>query len=102
MDETGILVKKLGEREGVSQRTGVAWKQAEYLLDVPGQYIRHVKLDVRDGQQNRIARFDSMIGKTVTVSFDIDANEYQGRWFNELQAWGIMEYVVNNPYQQQP
>ena len=102
MELTGILVKKLGENEGVSQRTGVAWKSADFLLEIPAQYTRHIKFDVRDGQQNRIARFESMIGKTVTVSFDIDAHEYQGRWFNELQAWGIMEYVVNNPDQQQP
>jgi hypothetical protein len=33
------------------------------------------------------------VGKTVTVSFDIDAHEYEGKWFNELAAWGIMEYV---------
>ena len=102
MKLTGILVKNLGVRDGVSQRTGVAWRKAEFLLDVPGQYVRHVKLDVSDGQQNRIARFDSMIGKTVTVDFDIDAHEYEGRWYNEVQTWGIMEYVVNNPYPQQP
>jgi hypothetical protein len=27
------------------------------------------------------------------VSFDIDANEYQGRWYNTLGAWGILEYI---------
>jgi hypothetical protein len=48
---------------------------------------------VRDGQVGRIARFESLIGKTVTVSFDIDANEYQGRWYNTLGAWGILEYI---------
>ena len=41
----------------------------------------------------RLSRFDSLVGKTVTVSFDIDAHEYEGRWFNELNAWGIMEYM---------
>ena len=40
-----------------------------------------------------IARFDSLVGKTVTVSFDIDAREYEGRWFNEINAWGILEYI---------
>jgi hypothetical protein len=40
-----------------------------------------------------LARFDSLIEKTVTVSFDIDAHEHEGRWFNEINAWGIMEYI---------
>ena len=46
-----------------------------------------------DGQVGRLARFDSLVGKTVTVSFDIDAHEYEGRWFNELNAWGVIEYM---------
>ena len=94
MEITGILTRKLGERSGVSSRNGNPWKTAEFLVEIPGQYPRHINFSVRDGQVGRIARFESMIGKTVTVSFDIDAHEYEGRWFNELGAWGVMEYVA--------
>ena len=93
MEITGILVKKTGTREGVSSKSGLPWKMAEYLVEVPGQYPRHINFRVSDGQVGRLSRFDSLVGKTVTVSFDIDAHEYEGRWFNELNAWGIMEYV---------
>lgn len=87
-------MRKLGEREGVSQRNGWAWKIAEFLLEVPGQYPRHINFRVSDGQTGRIAHFDSLVGKTVTVSFDIDAREHEGRWYNEINAWGVMEYVA--------
>ena len=93
MELTGILIKKIGEREGVSQRNGLPWIMAEYLVEVPGQYPRHTVFSVSDGQVGRVARFDSLIGKTVTVSFDLDAHEWEGRWFNDITAWGIMEYV---------
>ena len=93
MEVTGILVKKTSERDGVSSRNGMPWKIAEYLIEIPGQFPRHINFRVTDGQVGRLARFDSLVGKTVTVSFDIDAHEYQGRWFNELNAWGIIEYV---------
>jgi hypothetical protein len=93
MEVTGILVKKTCEREGVSSRNGMPWKIAEYLIEIPGQYPRHINFRVSDGQVGRLARFDSLVGKTVTVSFDIDAHEYEGRWFNELNAWGVIEYV---------
>lgn len=93
MEITGILVKKTSEREGVSSKSGLPWKMAEYLVEVPGQYPRHINFRVSDGQVGRLSRFDSMVGKMVTVSFDIDAHEYEGRWFNELNAWGIMEYL---------
>jgi hypothetical protein len=101
MEVTGVLMKKVGEREGVSQRTGQAWKTAEFLLEIPGQYPRHINFSVRDGLQQRIARFESLMGKTVMVSFDLDAHEFEGRWFNDVQAWGIMEYVVGGGRAQQ-
>ena len=93
MEVTGILVKQIALREGVSKNNGNPWKIGEYLLEVPGQYARHINFRVSDGQVGRLARFDSLIGKTVTVSFDIDAHEYEGRWFNEINAWGILEYI---------
>ena len=86
-------MKQVAVREGVSQRNGQPWKIAEYLLEIPGQYPRHICFRVSDGQVGRIARFDSLVGKTVTVSFDIDAHEHEGRWFNEIGAWGVMEYI---------
>jgi hypothetical protein len=93
MEVTGILVKQIAIREGVSKSNGNPWKIAEYLVEIPGQYLRHIAFRVSDGQVGRIARFDSLVGKTVTVSFDIDAREYEGRWFNEINAWGILEYI---------
>lgn len=96
MEIVGILMQRLAIREGVSQRNGNPWKIAEYLVEVPGQYPRHIVFKVSDGQVGRIARFDSLMGKTVTVSFDLDAhkNDTDGRWFNDINAWGVMEYVV--------
>ena len=93
MEVTGILVKQIAIREGVSKSNGNPWRIAEYLLEVPGQYPRHICFRVSDGQVGRIARFDSLVGKMVTVSFDIDAHEHEGRWFNEIGAWGILEYI---------
>ena len=95
MELTGILVKQTSLKEGVSKKNGNPWKIAEYLVEVPGQYPRKTNFKVSDGTVGRIARFDSLIGKMVTVSFDIDAHEddKSGRWYNEITAWGIVEYI---------
>lgn len=92
MEVTGIIVKKLGESSGTSAKTGMPWKTAEFLMEVPGEYKRHINFRVRDGQYNLIARFEALIGKTATVSFNIEAHEATGRWFNEVRAWGVLEY----------
>lgn len=99
MEIQGILVKQIAVREGVSQRNGQPWKMAEYLVEVPGQYPRHINFRVSDGQVGRLARFDSLVGKMVTVSFDIDAHEHEGKWYNEINAWGIMEYKTTDTRQ---
>ena len=63
-------------------------------MEIPGEYKRHINFKVRDGQYNLIARFEALIGKMATVSFNFDANEQKstGRWFNEIMAWGVLEY----------
>lgn len=87
-----ILVRKLDQRDGIGQRSGLKWVSADYLIEVPGQYVRHARMTVR--KEDLIKRFDQLIGKNVNVSFDINAQEYKDRWINELVAWGIMEYVT--------
>lgn len=90
-------MQKLSEREGVSKSTGNPWKTAEFLFEVPGLYPRHIVFSVRDGQTRRIAMFDAMVGKNVVVVFGIDAREYEGRWYNEVGAYGIRGYVAAAP-----
>ena len=92
MEIVGMIVKKLGESSGTSAKTGMPWRIAEFLVEIPGEYKRHINFKVRDGQYNLIARFEALIEKMATVSFNIDAHEHEGRWFNEINAWGVLEY----------
>ena len=92
MEIRGILIQKLGESSGKSEKTGMPWKNAEVLFEIPGNYTRKINFKVRDGQYNLIKRFDELVGKEVVVSFEIDAHEHNGRWYNEVRAWGILEY----------
>ena len=92
MEIRGILIQKLGESSGTSEKTGMPWRNAEFLVEIPGNYTRKINFKVRDGQYNLIKRFEELVGKEVDVSFEIDAHEHNGRWYNEVRAWGILEY----------
>lgn len=89
MEFVGVLVQKIQEREGTNANG--PWKIGTYLLQTVEMYPKRMAVDVGDGQMGRIAQWDSMIGKNVTIQFEIDAHEYQGRWFNSLRAWQIKE-----------
>lgn len=87
MELTGKIIAVLPANSGVSQRTGNAWMSQEYVIEVPGQYPR--KCMFRLFGEDRIKQFNIQMGEELTVSFDIDAHEYNGRWFNEIRAFNI-------------
>ena len=91
MEFVGILLRKLDEREGDSQNGH--WKVAQYLLETVGMYPKKMVVDVRDGVMGRVAQFDALVGKTVRIEFDVDATEYNGRWYNRFYAYRIADYA---------
>ena len=88
MDLTGKVIAVLQANSGVSARTGNAWMSQEYVIEVPGQYPR--KMMFRIFGEDRIKQFNIQAGEEITVQFDIDAHEYNGRWFNEIRAYNII------------
>ena len=99
MEITGKIIAVLPERGGISQRTGSEWKVQEYVLETQEQYPRKMCFDVFGA--DKIAQFAIQIGDQLTVSFDIDAREYQGRWYNSIRAWKV-ERVADPAAAQQP
>ena len=89
MEIQGIIKHVLPVREGVSQNG--SWKTASYVIETEERYPRRMVFDVRDGRDGRIARLNIQEGKRMSISFDIDAHEYQSRWFNEITAWGAKD-----------
>lgn len=94
MEITGKIIAVLPERGGISQRTGSEWKVQTYVLETQEQYPRKMCFDVFGA--DKIAQFAINIGDHLTVSFDIDAREYQGRWYNSIRAWKV-ERVADQP-----
>jgi len=86
MDITGKIIWASQPRSGVSQRTGNSWKSQDFVIEfIDGQYPRHCMFTVFG--EDRLNQMNLQIGSEYTVSFDIDAHEYNGRWFNDLRAW---------------
>lgn len=88
MDLTGKVIAIMQARSGVSTRTGNPWMTQEYVIEVPGQYPRRMVFNIFG--EDRIKQFNIQAGEEITVQFDIDAREYQGRWFNDIRAYNII------------
>ena len=87
MELTGKIIAVLEPRGGVSNRTGNAWKSQEFVIEVPGQYPRKCVFTVFG--EDRLNQFNIQMGEELTVSFDIDAREYNGRWYNDVRAYNV-------------
>ena len=65
-----------------------------------GKYPQEINLEF---VQDKVNLLDSLQpGQEVTVSFDIRGREYNGRYFNNLQAWKVVSASDNDAYNQQP
>ena len=93
MEIKGILKAKVGDQSGVSQRTGNNWRTTEWLVVIPGQYEKKIKFEVRGVErcQQWEDFFNGMPDKNapVLVKFEINADEYEGKWYNRVEAWDI-------------
>ncbi len=96
MELTGTIIAVMPAQSGTSQRTGNQWMSQEYVLEVPGQYPK--KMVFRIFGEDRIRQFNLHQGeKNITVQFDIDAHEYNGRWFNEVRAYNVIRPYMGQP-----
>ena len=87
MEIEGRIIAALPEQGGVSNRTGNTWKSQDFVIETHDQYPR--KCVFRVFGSDRLSQFNIQVGEELRVSFDIDAHEYQGRWFNDVRAWRV-------------
>lgn len=89
MELTGKIIFASEPRSGISNRTGSSWKSQDFVIEwIENNFPRHCSFTVFG--EDRLNQFNIQVGQEYTVSFDIDAHEYQGRWFNDIRAWRVM------------
>ena len=87
MEIQGKIISALPERSGTSQRTGNTWKVQEFVVETHDQYPKKMAFEVFG--EDRLQRFNIQVGQEVNIAFDIDAHEYNGRWFNSIRAYDV-------------
>ena len=96
MEFTGRIIKVLDQRGGVSSRTGNPWKMQDFVIEeTVGQFPKRMVFNVF-GEEN-LNRFNIQEGQELTVSFDINAREYNGRWYNDVRVWNVVAAAPAQP-----
>ena len=85
---TGKIIAVLPTKSGTSAR-GTQWSSQTAVIETHEQYHKWVDFDVIG---DRISEFNLQVGEEVTVSFDINAREFNGKWFNSVNAWNVVRH----------
>ena len=101
---SGQIIAVLPTRSGTSAR-GTEWSSQTAVVETKEQYPKKVAFDVMGA--DRIAQFNLQVGDYVTVSYDVEAREYNGKWWNSVRAWNVVranqqqQAYLQPPQQQQ-
>ena len=88
MDITGKIIKAMPKRTGSTERGN--WASQDFVLEFAGPFANstsHFVFTVFG--EDRLQRFGIQEGKQYAVYFDIDAHEFNGRWFNDVRAYDV-------------
>ena len=95
MEIQGKIIAVLPTRSGTSAR-GTQWSSQTSVIETQEQYHKKLAFDVIN---DKIDQFNIQVGEFLTVQFDINAREYNGRWFNSINAWNVIRQAQQAPAQ---
>lgn len=97
----GKIIQAFEPRSGQSDRG--QWMAQDFLLESFDQpYPRKCLFSVWGAE--RLQQFNIKEGDDVAVDIDIDAREYNGRYYNSLRAWRVNHIAgpIMQPTQENP
>lgn len=92
MDFEGVVLKKLPAKSGESARG--KWHSQDVVFEVPGDFTRKMVVTFFN-KENEVMSLQE--GASYVVSINIDAHEYNGRWFNDIRAWRVQPKQAEAP-----
>lgn len=84
MDISGKVLHLLPLQSG--QGKNGTWKKLDFVIETSGQYPKKVCFSLWG---DKIDSAQLKVDEDVTVSFEPESREYNGKWYTDLRAWKI-------------
>ena len=68
------------------------WKKQDIIVETDGQYPKKICVSVWG---DKINQSQLQPGNMLTIDFDVESREFNGRWYTDVKAWKI-EPAGNN------
>ena len=77
---------KVFESQYTSKKDGQAHKKHHFVIEVKdGQFVKKICFTVMDDE--RWSKMGVVEGGTYNVSFDVSCREWNGNYYNDINAW---------------
>ena len=84
MQLSGKLLQVLPPQTGTGKNG--PWKKQDIILETEGTYPKKVCVTIWG---DKISEEQLKPGNMLTVQFDLESREYNGRWYTDVKAWKI-------------
>lgn len=62
------------------------WKKQDIIVETEGQYPKKICISIWG---DKINESQLKVGEQLSISFDVESREYNGRWYTDIKAWKI-------------
>ena len=81
----GNVIRKLDQITGEGKNG--AWIKQDFVIETTGEYPKKVCFTTWGDKAKVVNKLKK--DELVTVSFNPESREYEGKWFTDLRAWKI-------------
>ena len=85
MQVTAKLIQILPLQTGTN-KSGAAWKKQDIIVETAAQYPKKICISIWG---DKIDKNLLQEGAQLTISFDVESREYNGRWYTDVKAWKV-------------
>lgn len=86
MEISGKLIQKLPLQSGVG-KTGTTWQKQEFVIETVETYPKKICANLWGDKVDVLEPIN--IGDQVTMSFNVESREYNGKWYTDVKAWRV-------------
>jgi hypothetical protein len=93
MELKGKIIQKMPLATGEGKNG--TWKKQEYVIEIPnGNYApKKVCFSIWGDKIDQFAIHEQ---EELSVSFDLESREYNGRWYTDVRAWKVSRQIQIN------
>ena len=93
---TGNITKVLELQTGTS-KAGKDWQKLNFIVETEAEYNNVYCFELFG--DDKIESFNkwNKVGSKVTIGFNVNCNEYKGKYYTSLSAWNIFNEFKDAP-----